>query len=120
MRRIPGTHHNRWGYRGVEEFRGRFRASAGDHSWRSRYYASPVAAAKAYDAAARRRYGKLGFYNFPRPGERQVEPIDEDYCAYGHERALHTYFRPSGKPAYCTACNRLAQRRSKAQRKVRA
>ena len=98
---------------------GRFRATLGDHSWRSPYYDSPVAAALAYDAEARRRYGEFACLNFPGPGERRVEPADEKYCREGHPRALHTYYRPNGKPGYCRKCNKAAQLRSAARKKAR-
>jgi hypothetical protein len=115
------THHNRWGFRGVEEVKpGRYRAKlGGDHIWRSRYFSTAREAAEAYDKQARRRYGKLGFYNFPRPGERRVRPADPDVCCHGHERALHTYYRPDGCAGYCRKCNKLSQARSKARRKAR-
>jgi hypothetical protein len=113
------THHNRWGYRGVERIRGKFRAVVGNHVWRSPYYDTAIEAAVAYDVEARRRYGELGFYNFPKANERQVERADDDVCHQGHPRALHTYYRPNGRPGYCRLCNRLAQVRAKARRKVR-
>jgi hypothetical protein len=111
---------NRTGFRGVERFRDRFRATiGGDHIWRSQYFSTAVEAAKAYDRMARKIHGARGFYNFPRPGERKVEPIDEDFCPHGHARKLHTYFRPDGHVGYCRKCNRLAQERSAARRKAR-
>ena len=114
------THHNRWGYRGVEQIRpGRFRAVLGNKVWRSPYFSTVKQAARAYDKEARRRYGTRGFYNFPRPGERQVEPADEDFCHNGHERALHSYIRPDGRAGYCRLCNKQAQIRSAARRKSR-
>jgi hypothetical protein len=85
---------SRSGFRGVEQFRGRFRAAIGDHAWRSAYFDTAREAAEAYDREARKRCGRLGFYNFPRPGERRVELIDEDVCSRGHERARCTYYRP--------------------------
>ena len=48
-------HHNQLGYRGIERIRGKFRAVLGNKLWRSPYYDSPVEAARAYDAEARRR-----------------------------------------------------------------
>jgi hypothetical protein len=115
------THHNRWGYRGVEQVRGKFRAVLGNKAWRSAYFATAVEAAEAYDREARRRYGARAFFNFPHPGssERRVEPMDDDVCRQGHERKLHTYYRPNGRPAYCRACNKLAQARSAARQKAR-
>src|SRR5262245_4608225 len=110
---------NKLGYRGIERVRDRFRATIGDHSWRSPYFDTAREAAEAYDHEARRRYGELACLNFPRPGERQVEPADEDVCSQGHPRALFTYYRPNGRPGYCRACNRLAQQRAKARRKAR-
>src|SRR5262245_25367706 len=95
------THHNRLGYRGVEQVRGRFRAVVGKRKggsdvWRSPYFATAAEAARAYDGEARRRYGELAYLNFPRPGERQVEPADENFCRHGHERRLHTAFCRDG------------------------
>jgi hypothetical protein len=112
------THHNKWGYRGVEEIRGRFRAAIGDHAWRSRYFDTAREAAEAYDAEARQRYGKLAYLNFPRRGERQIKRADEDFCRHGHARELHTYYRPDGRPQ-CRLCNALAHARSAARRKAR-
>jgi hypothetical protein len=117
------THRNKWGYRGVEQVRpGRFRAVVGkrrgsNDAWRSKYFSTPAEAAQAYDTEARRRYGDLAYLNFPRPGERQVEPADENFCRHGHERRLHTHYGPDGRPA-CRECNRLARARSKARRSV--
>jgi hypothetical protein len=115
------TTRNRTTYRGVDEVKpGRFRATiGGDHPWRSQYFDTPREAARAYDRMARKIRGKLGFYNFPRPGERRVRPADPDRCCHGHSRAQHTYFRPSGGVGYCRACNKLAQQRAKARRKAR-
>jgi hypothetical protein len=114
------THHNRWGYRGVERIRGKFRAVLGDKVWRSQYFDTSREAAAAYDTEARRRYGELACLNFPRPGERRVVVMDDDVCLRGHDRARFTYFKPDGRPGYCRACNRLAQIRAKARRKARA
>jgi hypothetical protein len=98
---------------------GRFRATLGDHAWRSAYFSTAAAAAAAYDKQARKTYGELAFLNFPRRGERKVEPMDEDVCRQGHPRALFTYFAPDGRPGYCRKCNKLAQKRSAARRKAR-
>jgi hypothetical protein len=126
MKRIPSvplrvdvlsTTWNKSGFRGIEEIRpGRYRATAGDHSWRSPYFDTAAEAAAAYDREARRRYGRFAYLNFPRRGERKVEPADEDFCRHGHERALHTYYRPDGREGYCRKCNRLAQIRSQARK----
>jgi hypothetical protein len=112
------THRNRWGYRGVEQVRGKFRASLGDHAWRSPYFSTAREAAEAYDREARRRYGELAYLNFPRPGEQQVEPADEDFCRHGHERRLHTHYGPDGKPQ-CRLCNAISRARSAARKRER-
>lgn len=114
------THRNKWGYRGIEQVRGKFRAvvgkrKGGNDAWRSAYFGTAAEAAAAYDAEARRRYGELAYLNFPRRGERQVKPADEDFCRHGHERRLHTHYGPDGRPA-CRLCNALARARSKARR----
>jgi hypothetical protein len=114
------THRNKWGYRGVERVRNKFRATLGNHAWRSQYFDTVREAAEAYDRAARKVYGELAYLNFPRRGEQQVEPIDEDFCAHGHARSLHTYYAANGRAGYCRKCNKLAQARSKARRKARA
>jgi hypothetical protein len=127
MKRIPSvplrvdataTTWNRWNYRGVEKIRNKFRAVVGNKLWRSPYFATAAEAAAAYDMKARTVYGARGFYNFPKRGERQIEPADEEVCRQGHSRAQFTYFRPNGKPGYCRACNKQAQLRSAARRKV--
>lgn len=110
---------NRTGFRGVEQVRDKYRAALGNHDWRSRYFSTAAAAARAYDAMARKVYGARGFYNFPRTGEQQVTPADPDRCRHGHPRALFTYFAPDGRPGYCRKCNKLAQKRSAARRKAR-
>jgi hypothetical protein len=117
------THHNKWGYRGVEQVRGKFRAVVGKRrggtdTWRSQYFDTVREAAAAYDAMARWRYGELAYLNFPRPGEQQVEPADEDFCRHGHERRLHTHYGPDGKPQ-CRLCNAISRARSAARRKAR-
>src|SRR5262249_31308612 len=114
------THHNRWGYRGVEQVKpGRFRATLGNHAWRSGYFDTAREAAKAYDKEARRRYGKLGYFNFPRKGERRVKRADAAVGGHGHSRELHTYIRPDGR-GQCRLCVALAHARSAARRKARA
>jgi hypothetical protein len=130
MKRIPSaplratamaTTRNKWNYRGVVEIRHRYyHATVGNRAQRSKFFSTPAAAARAYDAMARKRYGKLAFLNFPKPGtgERKVKPLDKDFCARGHERALHTYYRPSGAVGYCRLCNKLAQMRSKERRRT--
>jgi len=110
------THHNKWGFRGIEKVRDKFRAVLGNKVWRSQYFDTVGEAAAAYDREARRRYGELAYLNFPKRGERKVEPIDEDYCAHGHSRALHSYIRPDGRAGYCRLCNKQAQKRSAARR----
>jgi len=90
---------NSTGYRGVDQARpGRFRAviKGSKGVWRSRYFTTAAAAARAYDREARRRYGKLAYLNFPRSGEQRVVRMDDDVCLRGHERALCTYFAPDG------------------------
>jgi len=54
MRKVPplrcdalATHHNQWGFRGVEQVRSRFRAVVGNKAWRSPYYATAREAAEA-------------------------------------------------------------------------
>ena len=110
------THHNRWGYRGIERIRGRFRAVVGNKVWRSKYFDTAREAARAYDREARRRYGKLACLNFSRRGERRVVMMDDDVCLRGHSRARFTYFTPDGRAGYCRRCNRLAQVRSAARK----
>jgi len=112
------THHNRWGFRGVERIRNRFRAVLGNKVWRSSYFETPREAAEAYDAEARRRYGECACLNCPRPGERGVKPMDADVCLRGHDRARFTYFH-NGRPSYCRLCNKLAQQRAAARRAAR-
>jgi hypothetical protein len=112
------THHNRWGYRGVERNRGKFRAVVGDRVWHSPCFDTPGKAARAYDRMARKVYGELAYLNFPRRGERRVRAADPDLCCRGHERALHTYVPPDGGAGYCRACNKLSQARAKARRKA--
>jgi hypothetical protein len=86
-----------WGYRGVEQVRpGRFRATIGNHAWRSRYFSTTREAAEAYDREARRRYGKHGYFNFPKANERRVQPMDETVCHEGHARAAHVL--SAGRP----------------------
>jgi len=115
------THRNKWGYRGVERIRDRFRAVVGGKcKWRSPYFATAVEAAKAYDTEARRRYGECACLNFPRRGERRVVVMDADVCLRGHSRARFTYFTPDGRASYCRACNKLSQARAKARRKAQA
>jgi hypothetical protein len=116
------THRNKWGYRGVEQVRDKFRAvvgkrKGGTDAWRSQYFDTPREAAMAYDVEARRRYSALAYLNFPRPGEQQVEPADDDFCRHGHERRLHTYYGRDGKPA-CRLCNAISRARSKARASV--
>lgn len=107
---------NRTGYRGVDEGRpGRFRAVVGGGKWRSRYFDTATAAARAYDREARRRYGKLAAFNFPRRGERKVVLMDTDVCLRGHDRARFTHFTPDGRAGYCRKCNALSQARSHAR-----
>jgi hypothetical protein len=113
------THHNKWGYRVIERIRDRYRATIGAHAWRSPHFDTAIEAAEAYDREARRRYGEIAYLNFPRPGERRVELMDEDVCRQGHDRALHTYYRPDGRPGYCRKCNALAHQRAAARRKAR-
>jgi hypothetical protein len=115
------THHNRWGFRGVEQVKpGRFRAVVGNHAnaWRSPYFATPHEAAAAYDREARRRYASP-YLNFPAAGEQRCEPGADDVCSQGHSREQFTYSRPSGKLGYCILCNKQAQKRSAARRKAR-
>src|SRR5262245_317766 len=110
------VHRNRLGHRGIEEPRpGRFRAVlGGKRKWRSEYVNSPLAAARLYDAAARRRYGPSAYLNFAHRGENQVVAAEEDVCLRGHSRS-HMYHAPDGRAAYCRACARAARR--KAQRR---
>jgi len=111
---------NRLGFRGVEEIRpGRYRATLGDHAWRSQYFSTAVEAAKAYDRKARKVYGKRAYLNFPKRGERQVRRADKDVCRQGHSRELHTYIRPDGR-GQCRLCVALAHARSAARRKARS
>src|SRR5262245_59709449 len=99
---------NKTGFRGVERVRDKFRATLGDHSWRSPYYDSAVEAARAYDRKARQIYGRgFGYFNFPRKGESKVEPADPDRCRRGHDRSRHTYIRPDGR-GQCRLCVALA------------
>src|SRR5262249_26131741 len=116
MRALPGTTWNSTGFRGVEKVRDRYRATIGDHAWRSAYYSSPAAAAKAYDRETRRRHGRHGFYNFPRVGEKKIRPADPDLCCRGPERAVYMRYRRDGRPAFCLACNRLSRMRSAARK----
>jgi len=115
------THHNKWGFRGVEQVRNKFRAvlgKGGPTVWRSPYFDSVAEAARAYDREARRRYGKLAYLNFPRSGEQRVVRMDDDVCLRGHDRARFTYFTPDGRASYCRKCNALARARSAARRKA--
>jgi hypothetical protein len=109
---------NRWKFRGVEKVRDQFRATLGNHAWRSPYFDTAAEAAAAYDTMARKVYGERAFLNFAGPNEQQVMPADDVTCHHGHSRALHTYFRPNGKPGYCRLCNKLAQMRSKERRRT--
>jgi hypothetical protein len=102
------VHRNKHGFRGVEMIRpGRFRAVlGGKRKLRSKYVNTPLAAARLYDAAARRRYRSNAYLNFARRGENQVVAAEENVCLRGHSRS-HMYRAPDGRAAYCRKCNRL-------------
>jgi hypothetical protein len=50
------------------------------------HFASARAAAEAFDARARKEFGKAAWLNFPRRGEQRglVSRADEGRCAFGH------------------------------------
>jgi hypothetical protein len=66
-------------FKGVAKSRSRWTARAWDESGKRVHlgvYASPEAAADAYDDFVRQRFGAFARYNFPRPGERPARLVD--------------------------------------------
>jgi hypothetical protein len=97
---------SRTGYKGViyvsKERRFRARIQVGDKRLHSIFYESPIDAARAYDAMARKHFGEFARLNFPdepnheppprpvrqcaRPEcgkEYQSDPVDDVYCSRG-------------------------------------
>lgn len=117
------THHNKFGYRGVEfdkgrqKFRARIEPANGRRGkWLGRYVTAELAAA-AYDDAARKIYGADAFLNFPRKGEKQAiqSMKPKGFCPKGHDLSLHAY----GKMGDCLLCNREAHKRYYRKQKER-
>jgi hypothetical protein len=75
VKRVRGTTSR---FRGVSWYRNYARwvvkLTRGTRSIFIGYYDDELAAARAFDAAARRFYGKSASFNFPRPGERSALP----------------------------------------------
>jgi hypothetical protein len=67
---------NKTGFKGVQLRNGRYIASiaTGGGGGYLGSFCDPIAAALAYDAAARIRYGEFACLNFPGPGERSARP----------------------------------------------
>lgn len=113
------VHNNMYGYRGVEfsKLRGRFRAriepANGKRGRWLGYHDTAEDAGLAYDAAARKVYGKTAFLNFPERGERGVIPsrIQDGLCPQGHDLKQHGYVRLDGRGVTCRKCNSEANKR---------
>lgn len=106
----------RSGYRGVwyDESRKKFAAALGHGSTRRRLgrFDTAEAAARAYDAAARKIYGPLAALNFPREGENSVIPsmFNDGFCPEGH--SYGDYGRPDRHGVLtCRICNAAATHR---------
>jgi hypothetical protein len=82
-------------------------------------FADPISAARAYDAAARRKYGSDAFLNFANVdlGEHQVLRAD-DVCAHGHDLREHGVKRPGLSRPQCRLCRSAVELRYKARRRA--
>jgi hypothetical protein len=113
---------SRFGFRGIVEHNGKFRARIHRGSGQSRaqslgYFETAEQAALAYDRAARKEYGRLAALNFPLDGERRVvpSPVSDVLCSHGHDLHVFGYLAPDGR-LYCRKCNTEAQIRYRKKR----